>query len=56
MLLTILLVLLVSLLIIVPLVERFGKRYSSAQLSQLSQWFFPLLLLLMVAQALRYFL
>ncbi len=55
-LLTILAVLLVSLLVIVPLVERYGKRYSSEDLNKLTRWFFPLLLLLMIMQALRYFL
>jgi cytochrome c-type biogenesis protein CcmH/NrfF len=55
MLFIILLVLFVSLLIIVPLVERYGKRYSPEDLRKLTKWFFPLLLLLMIAQAVRYF-
>jgi hypothetical protein len=56
MLFIILIVLLVSLLIIVPLVERFGKEYSPSDLKKLTKWFFPLLLVLMILQGLRYIL
>jgi hypothetical protein len=49
-------VLFVSLVIIIPLVERFAKRYSAEELSKLTRWILPLLLLLMILQALRYFL
>lgn len=55
-LLIILAVLFVSLVVIVPLVERYGKRYSSEELQKLSRWIIPLMLGLMVFQALRYFL
>lgn len=54
-LLTILAVLFLALVIIIPLVERFGQRYSPEELGKITRWFFPLLLLLMVLQALRYF-
>lgn len=55
-LLAILGVLFVALFILIPLVERFGKRYSSEDINKLTRWIFPLLLILMVLQALRYFL
>ncbi len=54
-LLTILGVLLLALVIIVPLVERFGRRHSDKELNSISRWVIPLLAVLMVAQALRYF-
>ena len=54
-LLAILGVLFIALIIIVPLVERYGKRYSKEELGKLTRWIFPLLMLLMVLQTLRYF-
>jgi len=54
-LLTILGVLLLALAIIVPLVERFGRRHTDQELSSISRWVIPLLAVLMVAQAIRYF-
>ncbi len=54
-LLAILAILFLALVVIVPLVERFGKRYSSEELGKITRWFFPLLMVLMIAQALRYF-
>jgi hypothetical protein len=56
MLLIILGVLLIALLIIIPLVERFGQRSSEQDLHKIARWIFPLLLLLMVFQAIRYIL
>lgn len=56
MLLIILGVLLIALVVIIPLVERFGKRYSQEEIHRLTRWFFPLLLLLMLLQGLRYIL
>jgi hypothetical protein len=56
MLFIILIVLLVSLVVVVPLVERFGKKYTPGELKKLTKWFFPLLLLLMILQSLRYIL
>ncbi len=53
-LLLILAVLFVSLLVIVPLVEKYGKRQSDADLHKLTRWIFPLLLLLLILQGLRY--
>lgn len=49
-------VLFLALFIVIPLVERYGKQYSPSDLSKLSRWIFPLLLVLMVLQALRYLL
>lgn len=54
MLLIILAVLFVALVIIVPLVERFGQRSSEESIHKMTRWIFPLLMLLMVLQAIRY--
>ena len=54
-LLTILLVLFVALVVIVPLVERFGKSYSNQEISKIARWVLPLMMLLLVLQALRHF-
>jgi hypothetical protein len=56
MLLIILGVLFIALLIIIPLVERYGQRSSEEQIHKMTRWIFPLLLLLMVFQAIRYIL
>ncbi len=47
---------LLALLIIVPLLERFGKRHSDQEIHKVARWIFPVILLLMVLQAFRYFL
>ena len=43
-----------ALVIIVPLVERFGKRHSDEELSKLTRYIFPLIGVLLVLQLLRY--
>ena len=48
--------LLIALVVIVPLVERFGQRSSEESIHKMTRWIFPLLLLLMVFQAIRYIL
>lgn len=54
-LLTILAVLFAVLFLIVTLLERFGRRHSSEDLSKWSRWIIPLIALVFVLQALRYF-
>jgi len=49
-------VLFISLLGLVFLAEKFGKRYSQESLSKLTRWIFPLMLLLLLLQGLRYIL
>lgn len=44
-----------ALVIIVPLVERFGKRHTPEELGKITRWIFPLIMFLMVLQAIRYF-
>jgi peptidoglycan biosynthesis protein MviN/MurJ (putative lipid II flippase) len=55
-LLSILAVLFVSLFLLIFLAERFGKQESEASLSKITRWIFPLMLLLMLLQGLRYIL
>ena len=54
-LLTILLVLFIALVVVVPLVERFGKPHSNQEISKIARWVLPLMMLLLVLQALRHF-
>lgn len=54
-LLTILAVLFAVLFLIVTLLERFGHRHSSEDLNKWSRWIIPLIALVFVLQALRYF-
>lgn len=49
-------ILFISLFVMVYLVEKFGKRYSPESLSKMTRWIFPLLLLLLILQGLRYIL
>ncbi|GLS24598.1 hypothetical protein [Marinibactrum halimedae] len=49
-------VLAIALLVIVPLLEKFGKEYSPEEVKKISRWIIPLLALLMVLQIIRYFL
>jgi hypothetical protein len=55
-LLGILVVLLISLLGLVFLAEKFGKQYSQESLGKLTRWIFPLMFLLLLLQGLRYIL
>lgn len=54
-LLTILGVLFLTLIIIVPLIERFGPRYTAEESGKLSRFIFPLLAILIVVQLIFYF-
>lgn len=51
---TILGILFISLIILVPLIERFGPRADNAQLHRISRWFLPLIALLLVVQLIAY--
>jgi len=55
-LLIILAVLFVALIIVVPLIEKYGQKQSDESLHKLTRWIFPLLLLLLILQGLRYIL
>ncbi len=48
-------VLLVALVIVVPLVEKFGHTRSPEQLQKLSRFIFPLIALLIIVQLIAYF-
>jgi len=48
-------ILFLALLVVVPLIERFGKRSSSAEAGNLSRYILPLLALLALLQTLKYF-
>jgi len=54
-LLTILLVLFIALIVVVPLVERFGKPHGNEELSKITRWILPLMMLLLILQAIRHF-
>lgn len=47
-------VLFLALFILVPLVEKFGKRYSPEELQKITRWILPLFVVLMILQAIRY--
>lgn len=48
-------ILFLALLVVVPLIERFGKRSSPEEVSNLSRYILPLLALLALLQTLKYF-
>ena len=39
-----------ALLILLPLIERFGPRYSPEKMAKISRWVWPLLMILLVTQ------
>lgn len=47
-------ILLLALLVVVPLLARFGKRNSDAEVSRMSRWILPLVMLLAVLQLLLF--
>lgn len=47
-------VLFLALIVVIPLVERFGKKYSAEEVSKISRWVMPLMGLLLLIQGLRY--
>jgi cadmium resistance protein CadD (predicted permease) len=55
-LLSILGALLIGLLALVFLAEKFGKQHSPESLSKMTRWIFPLMFLLLLLQGLRYIL
>lgn len=54
-LLIILVVLFVALLVLVPLIEKFGNKDEKPPNPKLMKWLFPLMALLLVMQLLRYY-
>lgn len=54
-LLIILAVLFAALFIALPLIERFSPKHSGEQTQRMSRWVMPLLLIMMVVQAILYF-
>lgn len=52
-LITILGILFLALFIVVPLVEKHGKRHSDEELSKISRWAFPLIAAILIAQLIR---
>lgn len=54
-LITVLAILFLLLFIIVSLLERYGRRHSPEEMAKWSRWIIPLITLLIVLQAVRYF-
>ncbi|MEX2476235.1 hypothetical protein [Marinobacter sp.] len=54
-LLTILAVLFLALIIIIPLVEKYAPRGESRNYGNITRWFIPLMMLLLVLQLLRHY-
>lgn len=52
-LITILGVLFLALFIVIPLVEKHGKRHSPEELSKISRWVWPLMGVILLAQLIR---
>jgi len=48
-------ILFIALIAMVTLVERFGKKQSSEEVSRISRWVIPLMAAIMVLQLLAYF-
>lgn len=55
-LLKILAILLLALVVVVPLLARFGKQSSDAEVSRMSRWILPLVMLLAVLQLIMFWL
>lgn len=53
---TILGILLISLIVIVPLIEKFGPKASDARIGKISRWILPLVALALVLQLLAHWL
>ena len=45
-----------SLIIVVPLLERSKTRFSQEELAKLSRWIWPLVMILLIVQLIRYML
>ena len=50
----ILAVLFVSLIVVIPLIEKYAPKSEGQDYSKLTRWIIPLMILLLVAQLLRY--
>ena len=48
-------ILFIALIVMVTLVDRFGKKQSSEEVSRISRWVIPLMAAIMVLQLLAYF-
>jgi hypothetical protein len=46
-------VLFLALLIVVPLIEKYGKRHSPEELSKITKWIWPLVMIVLVAQLIK---
>lgn len=46
-------VLFLTLVLVVPLIEKYGKRHSPEEMSKISRWIWPLVMLLLVAQLIK---
>ena len=53
-LIAILAILFVSLFILVPLLEKYGKERSPQELHNITRWMIPLMIILIIAMAIRY--
>lgn len=47
-------VLFLALVIVVPLIERYGKRHSPEELRKITRWIWPLVMILLVAQLIKH--
>lgn len=43
----------VALIVIVPLIEKYGKRHSPEEISKISRWIWPLVMIILVAQLIK---
>lgn len=46
-------ILFLALILIVPLIEKHGKRHSPEELQKITRWIWPLVMLLLVAQLIK---
>jgi len=54
-LIAILAILFASLFILLPLLEKYGKERSPEELQSITRWMTPLMIIMIIAMALRYF-
>ena len=53
-LIAILAILFISLFILIPLLEKYGKERSPKELQNITRWVIPLMIILIIATAIRY--
>lgn len=46
-------VLFLALIVVVPLIEKYGKRYEPEEVSKIARWIWPLVMLALVAQLIK---